>query len=83
MTIDSLAALREVYSPHAPVSRFWTAWTFTAAVTTPVSAFYVLSSARADGRADASQRGDPPGSLADVPGDRTLLLLEPAGKPSG
>ena len=39
-----------------------------------LSPFYVISSARADGRADASPRGDPPGSLAYVPDEKTLLL---------
>ena len=39
-----------------------------------LSPFYVISSARADGRADASPRGDPPGSLAAVLDPKTLLL---------
>ena len=44
-----------------------------------LSPFYVISSARADGRADASPRGDPPGSLAHVLDDRTLLLPDRPG----
>ena len=39
-----------------------------------LSPFYVISSARADGRADASPRGDPPGLLAAVVDPKTLLL---------
>ena len=44
-----------------------------------LSPFYVISSARADGRADASPRGDPPGSLAHVLDERTLLLPDRPG----
>ncbi len=44
-----------------------------------LSPFYVISSARADGRADASPRGDPPGSLAHVLDDKTLLLPDRPG----
>ena len=44
-----------------------------------LSPFYVISSARADGRADASPRGDPPGSLAMVPDPKTLLLPDRPG----
>lgn len=44
-----------------------------------LSPFYVISSARADGRADASPRGDPPGSLAHVLDDKTLLLGDRPG----
>ena len=39
-----------------------------------LSPLCVISSSRADGRADASPPGDPPGSLAHVLDDRTLLL---------
>ena len=48
-----------------------------------LSPFYVISSARADGRADASPRGDPPGSLAAVLDQKTLLLPDRAGEPPG
>ncbi len=44
-----------------------------------LSPFYVISSARADGRADASPRGDPPGSLAAVPDPKTLVLPDRPG----
>ena len=39
----------------------------------------VISSSRADGRADASPRGDLPGSLAHVLDDKTLLLPDRPG----
>lgn len=81
MAIDSLAKLREVYRPPAPRAglkvldhldvhcrRF-----------IALSPFYVISSARADGRSDASPRGDPPGSLAYVLDDTTLLLPDRPG----
>ena len=41
-----------------------------------LSPFYVIGSARADGRADASPQVDPPGSLAYVLDDKTLLLQD-------
>ena len=44
-----------------------------------LSPLCVISSARADGRADASPRGDLPGSLAHVLDDRTLLLPDRPG----
>jgi PPOX class probable FMN-dependent enzyme len=44
-----------------------------------LSPFYVISSARADGRADASPRGDPPGFLAAVLDEKTLLLPDRPG----
>ena len=81
MAVDSLAKLREVYRPpgartalkvldHLDVHcRKFIA----------LSPFYVLSSARADGRADASPRGDPPGSLAHVADAKTLLLPDRPG----
>lgn len=81
MAIDTLAGLRQVYRPpdaraglkvldHLDVHcRKFIA----------LSPFYVISSARADGRADASPRGDPPGSLAHVLDDRTLLLPDRPG----
>ena len=81
MAIDNLAKLREVYRPPAARAglkvldyldvhcrRF-----------IAMSPFYVISSSRADGRADASPRGDPPGSLAHVLDDRTLLLPDRPG----
>ncbi len=81
MPIETMEALREVYRPPAPRAglkvldhldrhcrRF-----------IELSPFYVMSSARADGRADASPRGDPPGSLAHILDDRTLLLPDRPG----
>ena len=44
-----------------------------------LSPLCVISSSRADGRADASPRGDLPGSLAHVLDDRTLLLPDRPG----
>ncbi len=44
-----------------------------------LSPLCVISSSRADGRADASPRGDLPGSLAHVVDDRTLLLPDRPG----
>ena len=44
-----------------------------------LSPFYVISSARADARADASPRGDPPGSLAAALDPKTLLLPDRPG----
>ena len=44
-----------------------------------LSPFCVISSARADGRADASPRGDPPGLLAAVVDPKTLLLPDRPG----
>ena len=84
MAIDSLTALREVYAePNARAGlkvldhldghcrRF-----------IALSPMCVISSARADGRADASPRGDPPGSLAHVVDDKTLLIPRP-GRATG
>ena len=42
------------------------------------SPFLVIGSSRADGRADASPRGDPPGFVA-VLNDRTLLISDRPG----
>ncbi len=44
-----------------------------------LSPLCVISSSRADGRADASPRGDLPGSLARVLDDKTLLLPDRPG----
>ena len=44
-----------------------------------LSPLCVISSSRADGRADASPRGDLPGSLAHVLDDRTLLIPDRPG----
>ena len=81
MTVHSMEELRRVYAPpddraglkvldHLDVH----CRNFIA-----LSPFYVIASARADGRADASPRGDPTGSLAHVLDDRTLLLPDRPG----
>jgi len=44
-----------------------------------LSPFYVISSSRLDGQADASPRGDPPGYAAYVLNERTLLLPDRSG----
>ena len=66
MAISTMARLRAVYRPPAARAGLKVldhldvhCRNFIA-----LSPFYVISSARADGRADASPRGDPPGSLA-------------------
>jgi len=81
MAIDTLARLREIYRPPAARAGLKVldhldvhCRDFIA-----LSPFYVISSARADGRADASPRGDPPGSLAHVLDDKTLLLPDRPG----
>lgn len=81
MAIDTVDKLRTVYKP--PAARAGPnvldhldvrCRNFIA-----LSPFYVISSSRADGRADASPRGDPPGSLACVLDERTLLLPDRPG----
>ncbi len=81
MGIDTMAELRAVYRPPASRASLKVldrldmhCRNFIA-----LSPFYVISSARADGRADASPRGDPPGSLACVLDDKTLLLPDRPG----
>ena len=81
MAIDTLTKLREVYDPPAARAGLKVldhldvhCRNFIA-----LSPFYVIGSARADGRADASPRGDPPGSLAHVLDDKTLLLPDRPG----
>ncbi len=81
MAINSMAKLRVTYRPPAPRAGLKVldhldthCRNFIA-----LSPFYVIGSARADGRADASPRGDPPGSLAHVLDDKTLLLPDRPG----
>ena len=81
MAIDTMAKLRQVYPPPAARAGLKVldhldlhCCNFIA-----LSPFYVISSARADGRSDASPRGDPPGSLAYVLDDKTLLLPDRPG----
>lgn len=81
MTIDDMTSLREVYRPPADQAGLKVldhldvhCRNFIA-----LSPFYVISSSRADGRADASPRGDPPGSLAHIPDEKTLVLPDRPG----
>ena len=82
MAIDSVTKLRAVYRrPPRPRSGLKVldrldvhCRNFIA-----LSPLCVISSSRADGRADASPRGDLPGSLAHVLDDRTLLLPDRPG----
>lgn len=81
MEIDSVAKLRAVYRPPRARSGLKVldhldvhCRNFLA-----LSPLCVISSSRADGRADASPRGDTPGSLAHVLDDRTLLLPDRPG----
>ena len=81
MAIDTMAKLRQVYPPPAAraglkvLDHLDLHWCNFIAL----SPFYVISYARADGRSDASPRGDPPGSLAYVLDDKTLLLPDRPG----
>lgn len=81
MAIDTMAKLREVYPPPAARTSLRVLDHLDARCREfiALSPFYVICTARADGRADASPRGDPPGSLAYVPDDRTLLLPDRLG----
>ena len=81
MAIDSVAKLRAVYRPPRARSGLKVldhldvhCRNFVA-----LSPLCVISSSRADGRADASPRGDLPGSLAHVLDDKTLLLPDRPG----
>ncbi|MDE0416407.1 MAG: pyridoxamine 5'-phosphate oxidase family protein [bacterium] len=81
MAVDTLDDLREVYAPPADRASLKVldrldvhCRNFIA-----LSPFYVIASARADGRADASPRGDPTGSLAHVLDEKTLLLPDRPG----
>ena len=82
MTIDTMAGLREVYRPargpgrpegsrppRRPLPQLHR----------PVSVLRDELVPWADGRADASPRGDPPGSLAHIPDDKTLVLPDRPG----
>ena len=81
MAIDSVEKLRAVYRPPRARSGLKVldhldvhCRNFLA-----LSPLCVISSSRADGRADASPRGDLPGSLAHVLDERTLLLPDRPG----
>ncbi|MCY4601421.1 MAG: pyridoxamine 5'-phosphate oxidase family protein [Acidobacteria bacterium] len=79
--MDSAAKLREVYPPPAARTGQRVLDHLDARCREFIarSPFYVISTAGADGRADASPRGDPPGSLAYVLDDSTLLLPDRLG----
>ena len=81
MAVDSLAKLREIYRPPATRAalKVLNHLDVHCRKFIALSPFYVISSSRADGRADASPRGDPPGSLAHVADDKTLLLPDRPG----
>ena len=81
MAVDTLAALREVYRPPAARAglKVLDHLDVHCRKFIALSPFYVISSARADGRSDASPRGDPPGLLAHVTDDKTLLLPDRPG----
>ena len=81
MSVENMDELREVYAPPADRAGLKVldhldvhCRDFIA-----LSPFYVIASARADGRADASPRGDPTGSATHVLDDRTLLLPDRPG----
>ena len=81
MAIDTLEALRSVYRPPGPRAglKILDQLDVHCRNFIALSSFYVIASARADGRADASPRGDPPGSLAYILDDKTLLLPDRPG----
>lgn len=81
MTIDSVAQLRAVYRPPRArsVRKIQDRLDVHCRDFIALSPLCVVSSSRADGRADASPRGDPPGSLAYVLDDQTLLLPDRPG----
>lgn len=81
MAIDTMTKLREVYSPPAARAglKVLNHLDVHSQKFIGLSPFYVISSARADGRSDASPRGDPPGALAHVLNKKTLLLPDRPG----
>ena len=81
MPVDTMDKLRTVYRPPAAraAQKVLDHLDVHCRNFIALSPFYVISSARADGRADASPRGDPPGSLAHVLDERTLLLPDRPG----
>ena len=81
MAVETLNELREVYAPPAARAgqKVLDRLDVHCRNFIALSPFYVIASARADGRADASPRGDPTGSLAHVLDDRTLLLPDRPG----
>ena len=81
MPVENMDELREVYAPPADRAglKVLDHLDVHCRDFIGLSPFYVIASARADGRADASPRGDPTGSAAHVLDDRTLLLPDRPG----
>ena len=81
MAIDSVAKLRAVYRPPRArsVRKIQDRLDVHCRNFIALSPLCVISSSGADGRADASPRGDPPGSLAYVLDEQTLLLPDRPG----
>ena len=85
MAVDSYSALRTVYRPPAPraTQKVLDHLDVHSRNFIALSPLCVLSSAGADGQADASPRGDPPGFVR-VLDDKTLLLPDrPGNNPGG
>ena len=80
MTVTNHSGLREVYKPPAPraTQKVLDHLDVHCRNFIPLSPMCVLSSANANGQADASPRGDPPG-FVQVLDDRTLLLPDRPG----
>ena len=80
MTVTSEQELREVYRPPAPraAQKVLDYLDVHCRNFIALSPFCVLSSSDADGQADASPRGDPPG-FVKVLDDKTLLLPDRPG----
>ena len=80
MTVTSEQELREVYRPPAPraAQKVLDHLDIHSRNFIALSPFCVLSSSDADGQADASPRGDPPG-FVKVLDDKTLLLPDRPG----
>ncbi len=81
MAIESMSELREVYAPPAARAgqKVLDHLDVHCRNFIALSPFCVIASTGADGRADASPRGDPSGSLAHVLDHRTLLLPDRPG----
>ena len=80
MTVGSYSELRNVYKPPAPraTQKVLDHLDVHCRNFIALSPLCVLSSADANGQADASPRGDPPG-FVQVLGDKTLLLPDRPG----
>ena len=81
MTIETTEELREIYAPPDEQAglKILDRLDVHCRNFIALSRLYVIASARADGRADASPRGDRSGLLAQVLDDRTLLLPDRPG----